>query len=641
MPQSQTSNLIRFDFFELDLRAGELRKRGIRLRLQEQPFLILQTLLENPGEIVTREELKKKIWPEDTFVDFDHGLHSAVNRLRDALSDSADRPRYVETVSRRGYRFIGRIDSPASPSGSNGQLASASEGGEEKPASEIWNSWTRFLAGFGIAAVIVGLLIAFNVWGLKEWLVGSGSRRTFRALAVLPLDNLSSDPKQDPVADGMTEDLITEISKLPNLKVISHTSVMPYRGSHKTLPQIAQELKVDVVVDGAVQLEGDRVRVTARLVDASSDQQIWAEHYDRELSNVLLLQNEVARDVAKQIDLKLTPQQRLRLQAGARPVVPEAYQAYLLGRYYWNQRTASGLAKAGQYFQEAISKDPNYALAYSGLSDYYAFLTLIGGPEILPPIQAMTQSKAAAVKALQLDGGAAETHTSMAHVLHNYDWDFAAAEREFQRAIELNPNYATAHHLYSHLLMQLGRTDQSLYEATLAQELDPASPFINNGLARQYYLARKYDQAIAQCHAALNFDPAYLPARIQLGLAYEQKGMLKEAIGQLEKARDMAASLPMAHALLAHAYATAGRKAEAQKELILLTHIGRERYVPASYLAIVAIALGDKNQAFAYLQKSYVDRSEQLLYLSVEPLVDPLRSDPRFETLLKKVGLKP
>jgi tetratricopeptide (TPR) repeat protein len=416
---------------------------------------------------------------------------------------------------------------------------------------------------------------------------------------------------------------------------------MPYRGSHKTLPQIAQELKVDVVVDGAVQLEGDRVRVTARLVDASSDQQIWAEHYDRELSNVLLLQNEVARDVAKQIDLKLTPQQRLRLQAGARPVVPEAYQAYLLGRYYWNQRTASGLAKAGQYFQEAISKDPNYALAYSGLSDYYAFLTLIGGPEILPPIQAMTQSKAAAVKALQLDGGAAETHTSMAHVLHNYDWDFAAAEREFQRAIELNPNYATAHHLYSHLLMQLGRTDQSLYEATLAQELDPASPFINNGLARQYYLARKYDQAIAQCHAALNFDPAYLPARIQLGLAYEQKGMLKEAIGQLEKARDMAASLPMAHALLAHAYATAGRKAEAQKELILLTHIGRERYVPASYLAIVAIALGDKNQAFAYLQKSYVDRSEQLLYLSVEPLVDPLRSDPRFETLLKKVGLKP
>jgi TolB-like protein/DNA-binding winged helix-turn-helix (wHTH) protein/Flp pilus assembly protein TadD len=641
MPQSQTSNLIRFDFFELDLRAGELRKRGIRLRLQEQPFLILQTLLENPGEIVTREELKKKIWPEDTFVDFDHGLHSAVNRLRDALSDSADRPRYVETVSRRGYRFIGRIDSPASPSGSNGQLASASEGGEEKPASKIWNSWTRFLAGFGIAAVIVGLLIAFNVWGLKEWLVGSGSRRTFRALAVLPLDNLSSDPKQDPVADGMTEDLITEISKLPNLKVISHTSVMPYRGSHKTLPQIAQELKVDVVVDGAVQLEGDRVRVTARLVDASSDQQIWAEHYDRELSNVLLLQNEVARDVAKQIDLKLTPQQRLRLQAGARPVVPEAYQAYLLGRYYWNQRTASGLAKAGQYFQEAISKDPNYALAYSGLSDYYAFLTLIGGPELLPPIQAMTQSKAAAVKALQLDGGAAETHTSMAHVLHNYDWDFAAAEREFQRAIELNPNYATAHHLYSHLLMQLGRTDQSLYEATLAQELDPASPFINNGLARQYYLARKYDQAIAQCHAALNFDPAYLPARIQLGLAYEQKGMLKEAIGQLEKARDMAASLPMAHALLAHAYATAGRKAEAQKELILLTHIGRERYVPASYLAIVAIALGDKNQAFAYLQKSYVDRSEQLLYLSVEPLVDPLRSDPRFETLLKKVGLKP
>lgn len=639
MAQTSNSHLIRFGPFELDLRAGELRKGEIRIRLQEQPFLILQALLEVPGEVVTRDELEKKIWPQDTFVDFDHGLHSAVNRLREALSDSADHPRYVETVARRGYRFIGAVDKPMADGAASRESAAVAARATGQPRG-LWNSWTGTLAGFGIAAAVAGLLIALNAWGLKDWLAGKSARHAIRSLAVLPLDNLASDPKQEYVAEGMTEDLITELSKLENLKVISHTSVMQYKGSHKPLPEIAQELNVNAVVDGAVQLDGDRVRITARLVDAATDQQIWAEHYDRELRNVLLLQSEVARDIAAQIDLELTPQQQQRLQAGARPVVPEAYQSYLLGRYYWNKRTADGLAKAGQYFQDAINKDPNYALAYSGLSDYYAFLTLIGGPELLPPHEAMQQSKAAAIKALQLDDSAAETHTSMAHVLHNYDWDFPAAEREFQRAIQLNPNYATAHHLYSHLLMQLGRTEESLKEATLAQQLDPLSPFINNGLARQYYLSRQYDKAIAQCQVGLNFDPTYLPARIQLGLAYEQKGMLKEAIAELEKARNLAQNLPMAHALLAHAYATAGHKTAAQRELNVLTTMAKSRYVPPSYFAIISIAMGDKNQAFAYLQKSYQDRSEQLLYLAVEPLVDPLHGDPRFDVLLRQVGLK-
>ncbi len=628
---------IRFDVFEVDLRAGELRKHGIKIRLQEQPFLILQTLLETPGQIVTREELQKRIWPGDTFVDFDHGLHAAVNRLRQALGDAADSPRFVETVARRGYRFIGQIQIAPTETLSGIRVV-PQEGKLPRKRAGKW--WAGPGIGFVVAVAVAGVLVFFNVWGLRNWFFAS---RSFRSLAVLPLDNLSEDKKQEYFADGMTEDLITQLSKLGDLKVISHTSVMRYKGTHTPLPQIARELNVDAVVEGAVQLSGNHVRITAQLVDGRSDQHLWAENYDRDLSDVLLLQSDVARDIAKKIDLELTPQQRLRLVKDAHPVNPDAYQAYLLGRYYWNKRTADGLAQAGQYFQQAIQKDPNYALAYSGLSDYFAFLTLIGGPEILPPKQAMTQAKAAAIKAVQLDDSSSEAHASMGHILHNYDWDFEGAEREFKRAIELNPNYATAHHWYSHYLMQVGRTDESLAQGRLATELDPLSPFINQGLARQYYLSRQYDKAIALSQVVLQMDTTYLPARTQLALAYEQKGMLAEAVSTLEQTRKSAgekADLPMLHALLAHAYALAGRKADAQSELNVLTAIGKKRYVPPSYVAIVYLALGDKDKAFEYLNKSYQDRSEQLLYLGVEPVVDSLRSDPRFDKLLKQVGLK-
>jgi TolB-like protein/DNA-binding winged helix-turn-helix (wHTH) protein/Flp pilus assembly protein TadD len=632
------SQPVRFDVFEVDLRAGELRKHGIKIRLQEQPFLILQTLLETPGQIVTREELQKKIWPGDTFVDFDHGLHAAVNRLRQALGDAADKPRFVETVARRGYRFIGQVQvaAPETPSGI--RVVSKEEAlPRKRPAGK---SWVGPLIGFTLAIAVAAVLVFFNVWGLRNWLFGA---RSFRSLAVLPLENLTGDAKLDYFADGMTEDLTTQLSKLGDLRVISHTSVMQYRGTTKPLPQVARELNVDAVVEGAVQLSGNHVRITAQLVDGRSDQHIWADDYDRDLSDVLLLQSDVARDIAKKIDVKLTPQQQLRLAKEAHPVNPDAYQAYLLGRYYWNKRTADGLAQSGQYFQQAIQKDPNYALAYSGLSDYFAFLTLIGGPELLPPKQAMIQAKAAAVKAVQLDDSSSEAHASMAHILHNYDWDFEGAEREFRRAIELNPNYATAHHWYAHLLMQIGRTDESLEQARLATELDPLSPFVNQGLARQYYLSRQYDKAIAQCQVVLQMDSTYLPARTQLALAYEQKGMLGDAVAALEQARRSAGEktdLPMVHALLAHAYALAGRRADAQSELNVLTAIGQKRYVPPSYVAIVYLALGDKNKAFEYLNKSYQDRSEQLLYLAVEPVVDSLRSDARFDALLKQVGLK-
>ena len=661
-PQS-TAETIRFGVFELDLRAGELRKHGVRTRLQDQPLLILQALLEHPGEVVTREELRNRIWPADTFVDFDHGLYSAMKRLRDALGDSADNPRFIETLSRRGYRFIAPVDGTLQPSQALPQVISEQPAAipAEIPVQTLRPIKKIVLASLAAVSALSGLLIFFNISGIHDWLSGHTSARSLRSLAVLPLANLSSDPTQDYFADEMTEELITQISKLGDLKVISRTSVMQYKGTRKPLPQIAQELGVNAIVEGAVQLAGNRVRITAQLVDAASDRHLWAEDYDRDLKDVLLLQSEVARDITGKIDLELTPQQKQRLARQIHPVIPQAYEAYLLGRYYWNKRTADGLKKADGYFQKAIEQDPNYALAYSGLADYYAFLTLLGGPEIMPPRDAMSKAKAAAVRALQLDDSLSEAHASMGHVLHNYDWDWLGAEREFKQAIELNPNYSIVHHWYAHLLMQQGRVQESLAEARRAQELDPLSLFINNGLARQYYLSYQYDHSIAQCQKGLEIDSGYVPARIQLGLALEQKGMVVEAISQFEQARGQAPSyavtgevgskspdsataagvdLPVVHAMLGHAYAKAGRRSDAEKELQILKAASQTRYVAPSDFAIIYIGLGDKEQAFAWLEKGYQDRSEHMLYLKAEPLVDPLRDDPRFWSLLKRVGLE-
>jgi TolB-like protein len=442
--------------------------------------------------------------------------YSAMKSLRDALGDSADNPRFIETLSRRGYRFIAPVGGALEPAP---VLAPVEEellsvdAPQETPRPGLRAKIV--VAGIGALLGIAVLLIAFNVGGLQNWIFWGSSSKPLRSITVLPLANLSSDPGQEYFADEMTEELITQFSKLGDLKVISRTSVMQYKGTRKPLPQIARELGVDAIVEGAVQLSGQRVRITAQLVDGKTDKHLWAEDYDRELSDVLMLQGEVARDIAAKIDIQLTPQQRQRLEKQVHPVIPEAYQSYLLGRYYWNKRTADGLEKAGVYFQKAIQIDPNYALAYSGLADYYAFLTLLGGPEVMRPPDTMSKAKAAAVRSLQLDDSLAETHASMGHVLHNYDWDWAGAEREFKRAISLNPNYSIVHHWYAYLLMQQGRVSESLGESRRALELDPLSLFINNGLARMYYLSRRFNDSIAQCQRGLEIDPAYVPARIQ------------------------------------------------------------------------------------------------------------------------------
>ena len=487
---------LRFGVFEVDLRGGELRKHGLRIRLQAQPFQLLAMLLEHPGEMVSREDLQKKLWPADTFVDFDHGLNKAINKIRDALGDSADSPRYVETVARRGYRFLAEVrtvDGPA-PHGIglvNQSLAEATiptlPDLADKPATPrhltLSLVWTT--------AVLVAVIAV-----LAAWIYHSRSRPStvIRSLAVLPLESLSGDAAQDYFADGMTDELITDLGKISALRVISRTSVMPYKRVRKPLTTIARELGVDAVVEGTVLRSGDRVRITAQLIEASSDKHLWAQSYEGDLRDTLTLQNQVARAIAEQIRISLNPREEGALK-NTKVVNPEAYVSYLKGRYFWNKRTAEGLTKAIEYFNEAIAKDPTYGQAYAGLADSYAVL---GNSDfaVLSSRDAYTKAKAAATKALELDNSLGEAHTSLAFCLGHFEWRWDAAEEEYQQAIALNPGYPTAHQWYALQLSLLGRFDEAIAEMKKAESLDPLSLVISADVADVLFAARRYDESI-------------------------------------------------------------------------------------------------------------------------------------------------
>jgi TolB-like protein/DNA-binding winged helix-turn-helix (wHTH) protein len=431
-----------FGVFELDLRAGELRKHGIRVRLQEQPFQILATLLAHAGEIVTREELQKKLWPADTFVDFDHGLNKAINKIREALGDSAESPRFVETVARRGYRFLAEVKAAdAAPARTPDLTAhplsvpAAPNRGEDLPGELANPKHAQRSTGWKIPALVLLLLAAsLAVWKLHSW---NHPSPAIRSLAVLPFESLSSDASQDYFADGMTDELISDLGQISALRVISRTSVMSYKRARKPLPQIARELNVEAVVEGTVLRSGDQVRITAQLIEASADKHLWSQSYEGELRDTLALQNKVARAIADQIQVNLNPQEQAALKK-VMIVNPEAYESYLKGRYFWNKRTADGLKAALTYFNQAIEHDPNYAQAYSGLADTYA---LLGDWQyaVMTPKEALPKAKAAAIKALELDNTLGEAHNSLAFCLDGFDWNFSSAGKEFQRAIELNP----------------------------------------------------------------------------------------------------------------------------------------------------------------------------------------------------------
>ncbi len=614
----------RFGDFEFDPTSGELRKDGLKVRLQEQPFQILTLLLKRPGEVVTREEVRQALWPGDTFVDFDVGLNSAVKRLRDALSDSAESPRFVETLPRRGYRFI----APLEPS--PGALPATPEAPPRPalPPRSRLRSW-----GGAAAAVAVALVTGLIVTGTWPRLRGQLASAPIRSLAVLPFENLTGDPEQDYFVDGMTDAVITDLAQVRALRVISRTSVTQYKLAKKALPRIAEELGVDAVVEGTVSRSGDRVRVTAQLIQAATDRHLWAQSYERELRDVLSLQGEVAAAIAQAIQVKLQPEEKRRMTQAQAPVQPEAYEAYLKGRFYWSKRSAETSLKAVSYFQQAIEHDPAYAPAYSGLSDTYRAFDVQG---LAPPRECMPKAEAAARKALALDDTLAEAHASLAGVLYRYDWDWEGAEREFRLSLELEPNYAEGHRAYAVYLMTVRRHEEALAEAQRARQLSPLSLQINTELGMALVRLGRYDQAIEQLQKTLEIDPKFFRAYQTLAFAYEGKGDWPRATEALvsRPGRGQGRSNPW----LGYVYGVTGRRREALEILARLETLSHERYVSPQGFAIIHLGLGNKDQAMAWLEKAYDARAFEVLGFS-GPLFDRLSGDPQFQDLLRRMRL--
>ncbi len=636
----QLRGTLRFGVFEVDFRAGELRKNGFRVRLQHQPFQVLAMLLERPGEVVGREELQKRLWPADTFVDFDHGVNKAINKVRDALGDSAESPRFVETIARRGYRFLAEVKAADAALVPGPELVPAPHPAPEARGRQYLASKLPMVEHFPpsiarkiLVFVLLPLVASLAVWRLHSW--DRPSPTGIRSLAVLPLESLSNDASQDYFADGMTDELISDLGQISALRVISRTSVMVYKHARKPLPQIARELNVDAVVEGTVLRSGDRVRITAQLIEASTDKHLWSQSYEGELRDTLTLQNSVAKAIADQIRINLNPQEQAVLKK-VTAVNPEAYESYLKGRYFWNKRTADGLSKAIDYFNEAIDKDPTYAQAYAGLADSYA---LAGDWKyaLLAPTEAYPKAKAAATKAIALDGTLGEAHISLAFCLDNFDWDWESAGKEFARGIELSPGYATGYDWYGWHLAMLGRNGEAVAEVEKAESLDPLSLIINADLAEELLVAHRFDESIKQSRKTVILDPFFAPAHYVLGQAWAQKHDFNEGIEELRKAIELSPGSSAFTANLAYAYAVSGMKDEAVQILNDLKSRSNQAFSNAPEIALVYIGLDEKDQAMAWLEKAYTERFSP--WVLMRPCFDPLRSDPGFEDLVHRIGL--
>lgn len=509
---------------------------------------------------------------------------------------------------------------------------------EEPPAAAVPRSRGTWLA---VGAALAGVLVTvmwFNLGRFRERLVGKAQHLQIESLAVLPLENLSRDPEQEYFADGMTDQLITDVAQIPSVRVISRTSVMQYKKVRKPLDQIARELNVAAVVEGTVLRSGSRVRITAQLIQVSEEKHLWARSYEGDLRDVLALQDQVARDIAAEITVRLTPEVQGRL-SNSRIVDPEVYEDYLRGRYYWNRRTTEGVNRGIDYFRQAIAKDPHCAVAYAGLADSYLVLA---GYRIVSPNQVLPLAKAAALKALELDDSLAEADAPLGALHVEYDLDLRGAEKEFRRAIELNPNYATAHHWYGEEVLAPTRHSlEALAELKRAEELDPLSLAINTTHGYVLYLARENDAAIAQLRKTLELDANFSVAHMYLGRVYAQKKMFAPMIEEFQKAADLSGGEPYYRAWLAYGYAVSGQTGKARKVLSDLQRLAKSRYVPPYDVAAIWMGLGEKEQALRWLEMAYEDHAAYIPAINVEPVFEGLRSDPRFQDLLRRMNLPP
>jgi TolB-like protein/DNA-binding winged helix-turn-helix (wHTH) protein len=639
-PTAAQDDVVRFGIFEADLRSGELRRNGIKVKIQELPFRALKLLLSRAGEVLSREEFRKALWPDDVFVDFDHGISSAINRLRDALDDSADNPIFIETVERRGYRWIAPVRGEARVTEVSASIPepvlipakNAPVQGSPAP-SPRWR-WVWVLSAFAL------LLVA---WTFRQGSrAAKASARLFngrdssavlspiRSVAVLPLQNFSNDGSQEYFVDGMTDELITDLAQIPELKVVSRTSIMQYKGAHTPLPQIGHELGVDAVVEGSVLRSGDRVRITAQLIRTATDRHVWAQAYDGDLKDVLALQARVAEAITNEVKLNLTAEESGRLRRG-RSVDPEAYDLYLRGRYAWSQRNVEGYEKAVGYLSQAIAKDPNFALAYATLADCQTLLGFNGSPT------GMTEAKATAEKALQLDDTLAEAHTSLAVTKILLDWDWAGAEREFHQALHLDPNSAQAHHWYGNLLLgPEGRHEEAIAELQSAHELDPLSAIISTDTGFAYYLAGRYDAARETYQKVLAAHPNFPPALFYLGKYYDQTGQRDLAV-KVGIQNSRLAGLPEVARHLQQLYDQGGYQAVADAQ----AKRGSASGAGVCELAANNALLGRNAAALDALERcNRTNGRVALLYLKVDPAWANLRSEPRYQELLRRMHLQ-
>jgi TolB-like protein/DNA-binding winged helix-turn-helix (wHTH) protein/Tfp pilus assembly protein PilF len=606
MPGPSQHPAVRFGPFEVNPRTGELRKQGIRIKLHEKPFQVLLALIEHPGEVVTRKELQERLWPEDTFVEFENGLNNTISRLREALGDTAETPRFIETLPRRGYRFLAEVS-------------------QTLPASRIAIS-RPWLIVFGI--VLGGGFVIGAVFRLTP-----GHKQVIRSLAVLPFRNLGTGTADDYLAGGMTDAVTTELAKLGVSKVISETSVGQFKDTKKSVPDIARILGVDGIVEGAVLREGNQVRITVQLIGADADRHLWAESYQRQMTDILALQDEVALGVAHAIKLELSPGAVSR-PASPKPVNTDAYEAYLKGSYFAQKRDESYI-RAKDHFQQAIQLDPNYAPAYAGLSDFYVL------SDDLPPAEALPKAREYAQQALRLDPDLPASHASLAYVYFYGDWNWPAADREFKRAIALAPGLARSHRWYAVYLAAMGRAAEAMTEAQRAADLDPLSVSAHDAAAIAAVCSGQYDRSIEEGRIILDLDPKDARAYLDMAMGHIEKGMYQEALQDVEKGLVLSRRDPFFLSIAALIHGRLGQMEQASKLVEEMRAASQKSFVAPFLFATAFVGMGKEKESMDALEEGFKAHDGYLVGLNSTPWFGPLRSYPHFQDLVTRMRLPP